>query len=256
MQSKLKQLKDNLEALAPGVVAVSGGLDSRVLAALAWGWGLDFTPVHLLGPHVPAAESQAALDWIRAQDKEPVVLRVNPLDIAQVAGNDKLRCYHCKRAMFAAVQSQAARLGRANVLEGTQASDAGAYRPGRQALAELGIHSPLADAGLTKPDLRSIARQRGMADPDQSARPCLLTRFEYGLHATTSLLERLGAAEAELAAAGLADFRIRIHADGRTVLQIQPGYAPDKSALLATLATHGFSSASILYTPTVSGYFD
>lgn len=88
------------------------------------------------------------------------------------------------------------------------------------------------------------------------ARPCLLTRFEYGLHADADLLRRLARAEAALAALGLIDFRIRIHADGRTVLQVAKDQPMDAAAAQQLLTDYGFKAVEIVASATVSGYFD
>ena len=96
--------------------------------------------------------------------------------------------------------------------DGTNASDLTVYRPGRKALTELGIHSPLAEAGIGKPDIRRIARTMGMAHPDQAARPCLLTRFPYGMMPDAETLSLIAEAEdwleAQPEARGL-KFRLR-----------------------------------------------
>lgn len=239
------------------LLALSGGLDSRVLAKVAWDAGLDVTAVHLRGPHVPAHESDAAIAWARAQGREPLVLRVNPLEHPAVAHNARDRCYHCKTLLFTAIRAEADRRGIAQVLDGTQADDLRGYRPGLRAIRELGVVSPLADAGLTKADVRALAREIGLSDPDQPSRPCLLTRLEYGCGVSAEVLTRLAAAEAELADLGLSDFRIRLHADGRVVLQLAATATPPPADHMVNVLTrHGFGQARILATPTVSGYFD
>ena len=266
---QLARLKDRLSALAPGVVAVSGGLDSRLLAHLAWKWNLPFAPVHLTGPHVAPTETAQAVDWIRRQGRDPILIAVDPLEVPAVRTTARDRCYHCKRLLFAAVGRAAASLGAATVIEGSHADDLRAHeagrRPGMTALRELGVHSPLADAGLTKAQLRLLARRTGLEQPDQPSRPCLLTRLDYGLTADPTVLAALARVEKRLAAMGFADFRLRLHADGRTVLQVAaegerpravPGAAPDLQQALELVRSHGFAAVELLLGPCVSGYFD
>lgn len=260
LAAKLDLLRQRLTALAPGVLALSGGLDSRSLAHLAWSWDLDFRAVHLSGPHISQAETTQARAWCAAQGKELEILQVDPLAHEGVCANEQDRCYHCKKEMFQTLLEHASGQGLLSVMEGSQASDLEIFRPGRQALAELGVHSPLAEAGLNKPELRAVARATGLSNPGQAARPCLLTRLEYGLRPTAELLKRLAAGEGELSALGLCDFRLRLHLDGRAVLQVsltEAGLAERLSrATGEILARHGFGHADLLVTGSVSGYFD
>ncbi|EMG38081.1 PP-loop superfamily ATP-utilizing enzyme [Desulfocurvibacter africanus PCS] len=260
LAAKLDLLRRRLTALSPGLLALSGGLDSRVLAHLAWSWELEFRAVHVRGPHVPPAETAYALAWAASLGKTLEILDVDPLAHEGVCVNDKTRCYHCKKAMFQSLGAWAERLGLSCMIEGSQASDATVYRPGRQALAELGIVSPMAEVDLSKPELRAIARSTGMADPEQAARPCLLTRLEYGLRPTQDMLAHLAACEAELAVMGLLDFRLRMHRDGRAVLQVsmtEAGLAERLARPISeALQRHGLGHAELLVTGSVSGYFD
>ena len=128
------------------------------------------------------------------------VLDLNPLDSPDVAGNTEQRCYHCKSRLFTAlreaVQTLSAEHGRHfHLCDGTNASDTHLYRPGLRALEELGILSPLAQSGLAKEDIRACAAASGMDAPHQQARPCLLTRYAYGLCPSLASLVALGQAE-------------------------------------------------------------
>ena len=123
-------------------------------------WGSSVAAVLLVGVLVVARF---------AHEAKPVV----PQQLAQ-AGRD--RCYVCKRAIFTALLAEAV----APLCDGSNASDTLVFRPGSRAIRELGVHTPLTDAGLTKPQIRTAATKLGLADPQQPARPCLLTRFDYG----------------------------------------------------------------------------
>ena len=190
-------------------IAYSGGLDSRFLAFAASNLGYHVVLLHVAGPHMAPSESEGAFKDARDMGLTVTVITANPLGITELTAAGKNRCYVCKRHVFTELLKHAAG-GR--LCDGTNASDLTVYRPGRKALTELGIHSPLAEAGIGKPDIRRIARTMGMAHPDQAARPCLLTRFPYGMMPDAGTLSLIAEAEdwleAQPEARGL-KFRLR-----------------------------------------------
>ena len=190
-------------------IAYSGGLDSRFLAFAASKLGYHVVLLHVAGPHMAPSESERAVKDARDMGLTVTVITANPLGITELAAAGKNRCYVCKRHVFTELLKHTAG-GR--LCDGTNASDLTVYRPGRKALTELGIHSPLAEAGIGKPDIRRIARTMGMAHPDQAARPCLLTRFPYGMMPDAGTLSLIAEAEdwleAQPEARGL-KFRLR-----------------------------------------------
>ena len=199
----LERLSELLHACSPMALAFSGGLDSRFLAQMAYRLapeGVRIRLFHIRGPHVQWAESADALTWAGARGFKLTLVSLNPLAIPEVRANDKFRCYHCKRFIFTTLReassSHPAFAGQAPVLcDGTNLSDWNDYRPGRRALEELDVRSPLAEAGLGKDDIRRLAARIGLDRPDQHARPCLLTRFAYGLPPTLEALAALETAE-------------------------------------------------------------
>lgn len=266
MNRVLRRKLDSLRALLPadasrgGLVAVSGGLDSRLLAHVLWAWELPFLAVHLAGPHVPMRDSARAATWLAAQQRPFEILEVDPLSRPEVLQNTRERCYACKGAMFRALVRMARERKLPVIVEGSHASDLHGFRPGLRALRELGVLSPWADAGLSKPELRELARDLGLADPDQPSRPCLFTRLDYGLPVTTRLLSKLSRTEEAIEDMGLRDFRLRLHSDGRAVVQIlesERGHARGHEAAIRELVRAAFATApKILYSASVSGYFD
>lgn len=190
-------------------IAYSGGLDSRFLAFAASKLGYHVVLLHVAGPHMAPSESEGAFKDARDMGLTVTVITANPLGFTELAAAGKNRCYVCKRHVFTELLKHATG-GR--LCDGTNASDLTVYRPGRKALTELGIHSPLAEAGIGKPDIRRIARTMGMAHPDQAARPCLLTRFPYGMMPDAGTLSLIAEAEdwleAQPEARGL-KFRLR-----------------------------------------------
>lgn len=220
IQARIEELRSRITALAPGLIALSGGVDSRLLTHLAALTGQRFEAVHFSGPHVPAAETALARSWCAEQGLPLHVLEIDPLAHPEVAANAPLRCYHCKYLLFSRARELARSRGLATLLDGSNASDQSAHRPGLQALAELDVRGPLAAAGVDKAMVRAISRELGLAGWDAPARPCLLTRFAYGLRPDAATLRRLAAAEAALAGLGFREFRLRVPRTGTMELHL------------------------------------
>lgn len=282
------QLKDLDDALRAGcstpsgegkgalAIAFSGGLDSRFLAFAARRIGYSVALFHVRGPHVSPRESAFAKKWAALHDLPLTSLFVDPLEDDRVAANDARRCYFCKKLLFEALLRAS---GALPLCDGTHASDAAGYRPGRMALRELGIHSPLERAGFKKDDIRRIGAEIGMDMPWQKARPCLLTRFPYGVRANACLLRALAEAEEQLAGLlnsytrnaglpceGAPDFRVRITAltaSGADVeIHIQEKSSVTRSEAFLKECRRLFHNMTALrlitvrHFKTLSGYFD
>ena len=256
-QQLLRKLGQHLESLAPFILAFSGGLDSRFIAHVAYLARLPFAAVHVEGPHVPAKQSELALNWLKKRGITGHRVQFNPLPILDVQANNKNRCYSCKKEMFLHICGLAQ--GRP-VLEGSNSSDLNKFRPGLRAIEELGIISPLAFNGLSKPQIISLATATGLDNPTQPSRPCLLTRFEYGMTPSEELLKKITATEEEISAAGFNDFRLRLHQQQPALLQIAWDEAmkmeQKRSQLEQILRWHGFADAEIQAEINLSGYFD
>ena len=239
----------------PLAVAFSGGLDSRFLCFALRRAGCDVLALHATGPHVPQAESEAARRWARAQGLPLLEVRHDPLSLPEVAVNSRERCYACKRVLMRRLREALAAAGGCRILcDGSNADDLTAFRPGQRAVREAGVLSPLALAGLRKQDLRDLGAAWGLDDPQQAARPCLLTRLAYGMGPEPALLARLAAAEADLAALpGLGDFRLRLTPEP----VLQAAVLPDglRPQMMQVMDAHGFGGAGIVE-GTVSGFFD
>jgi len=257
---KLKALRAGLRKLSPGAIAVSGGLDSRLLAHLAWDLDLDFTAVFFQGPHMTAAEAAACRVWLERRCRPFHVLDFDPLAIPALRANHRDRCYHCKLAAFVRAKSLCRELEITHLLEGSNATDLTAFRPGRRALVELGVHSPLADHGLSKEELRHIAWSLGLESPGQPSRACLMTRFEYGFEPDREHMIRIGRAEDNLTALGFAHFRLRALRGGLFTLQLgmteEQAWKQIGERGLACLRLEGIDYPTILWSKNVSGFFD
>ncbi|WP_051694139.1 hypothetical protein [Desulfohalovibrio reitneri] len=240
-------------------LAVSGGLDSRLLAWLLLGLRLPFTALHVRGPHVPPWESEGAVAWLAEHGVPFHVLDLDPLTLGPVRENARDRCYHCKRYLFAAMREKADSLGPPHLLDATNASDLGEYRPGLQALRELGVRSPLAELGIGKPDIRALAAQHGLSDPDQPSRACALTRFPYGHAIGRADLDLLLRAEYRVESLGVREFRLRLPAPGQVLLQL-PRHAECGESLLDRLRNeiqnvYGIVP-EIVFSERLSGFYD
>ena len=291
----LVRLLSGLPSLA---IAFSGGIDSRFLCHAALLCGCNVLAVHARGPHVPPEESKSALAWAEARGLPLLVVDFDPLPLPEVAVNSRQRCYACKKGLLAAMAGALALAGEAagnapagkavvdkaavgkghgaRVLsDGSNADDLKAFRPGLRALKEAGVVSPLAEAGLGKAAIRAAARAAGLDNPDQCARPCLLTRLAYGLTPQKDVLRRIAATESCLAAlqggvqggvqggalaseivmdCGLGDFRLRLVP--QPVLQVQFLPKALEVSVRRILAAHGFMDCKLLVGQGVSGFFD
>lgn len=262
-----------LKSLAPLAVAYSGGLDSRFLAhaARCAGVGDTLRLLHIAGSHVSPEESREAEEWAGGHGFDLTVIHVNPLDEPEVRAGSRERCYFCKRRLFTALIAALDGLPH-TLCDGGNASDLQAYRPGLRALRELGVRSPLAEAGMAKPDIRRVAAASGMDRPDQRARPCLLTRFAYGLAPTPEALASLADAEQAIARAlaggpfpQLPDFRLRLvraaplaaRLPFAAEVHVDTALEPDlRETIAEAVLAHGFPRPAFVIMETVSGHYD
>ncbi len=229
-----------LAALAPqGIcVAFSGGVDSAVVLAAAaeaatrtGGAPSRIHAVTLHSPlHSPAEPERAARAAAELGATHAVVALDGIPD--SIVDNPPERCYLCKRELFARLRAYADRHRLTALLDGTNADDLTVHRPGRRALAELAVRSPLAELGYGKADVRALARRMGLAAADSPAAPCLATRFPYGVRLTAQGMAAAARIEEAVKAAGIGILRARIHGD--TVrLEVEPS---DFSRILAARA--------------------
>lgn len=206
-------LRDFLRQHPKPALAFSGGVDSAYLLYAALACGCDVRPIYAQSAFQPAFERA---DAERLADQLGVKLTVVPLDVLAVEAvrsNPKDRCYHCKRAIFAALIEAARAAGCDAIMDGTNASDDAGDRPGMRALAELDVLSPLRRCGVTKAQVRELSRRAGLFTWNKPAYACLATRIPAGTPIAAADLERVEGAEAALFGLGFADFRVRLFHD-------------------------------------------
>jgi uncharacterized protein len=208
---KYRRLVALIAAEESAAVAFSGGVDSSFLCYAAFeALGKKAVAITVVSPMLPQAEIADAETVARTVGIEHLLLREEAID-EKVAANPKERCYFCKKIEFQAIIDAARARGIAAVLDGSNLDDLGDYRPGLRALAELGVRSPLRDAGMTKAEIRALSREFGLPTWDKPAFACLASRVPYGERIDAEKLGRIERAEEVLRGAGFRQFRVRAH---------------------------------------------
>jgi uncharacterized protein len=226
LERKYARLRRILEDMGRVLVAYSGGVDSTLLLKVAHdALGRGTAAVTAASVIHPAWETREAREIARGIGVSLRVLRVEPLEDRAFARNPPERCYHCKKRLFSRFLKIARSRGIPWVLDGSNADDAGDFRPGGRALAELGIRSPLKEAGLTKGEIRRLSRFLGLSTADKPALACLASRFPYGMKIDKESLERVGKAEDLLRKHGFGQVRVRHHGSVAR-LEVDPAMIP------------------------------
>ena len=214
LREKLEELRTALGKLDSLMVAYSGGTDSAYLAYEAHRMlGERMLAVIADSPSLPRAELSAALEFA-AQHGIPVhILQTRELEDPNYARNDGDRCFHCKDELFTQMEAARVKLGFAQIAYGRNLDDDGDLRPGQRAAAKHQALAPLAEAGLTKLDIRTLAHEAGLKVADKPASACLSSRIEYGRTVTAENLGQVERAEEAMHALGFLHVRVRHHGE-------------------------------------------
>lgn len=213
-QQKLLALRAALRSMQRLLVAYSGGIDSAFLAWVAH-QELRGNMLAVLADSASLARSQMqdAVAFAAEHGIPLAVMETREMERPEYLRNDKLRCFHCKDELFTVMQDYARQHDFETIAYGMNVDDRGDYRPGQIAAQQHGVAAPLLDAGLTKNDIRQLAREAGLRLWDKPASPCLSSRIEYGRAVTPEALAAIEAGEDALRELGFRECRVRHHGE-------------------------------------------
>jgi len=212
LYDKKKKLEDILTGLGSVAVAFSYGVDSTFLLKIAHGLlGNRAIAVTATFPAFSVGESKKAAQFCKKEGIEQIVVPFDQFSVPGFAENPKDRCYLCKHALFSMLIKEVKARGNFALIEGSNADDAGDYRPGMRAISELSVKSPLLEAGLTKAEIRKLSEELGLETAGKPSLACLATRFPYGERIDRSRLKMVDEAERLLFSLGFSQVRVRVH---------------------------------------------
>jgi uncharacterized protein len=214
LQNTLKQLKCHIEKMGSLAVAYSGGVDSTFLLKIAHDVLKDqVIAVTARSSTYPERELNEAAEFTRSTGIKHIVIQSEELEIEGFTSNPPNRCYLCKYELFSKIKEVAQKYNIKYIAEGSNIDDLGDYRPGMQAIKELGIISPLKDVRLGKDAIRKLSKQMGLPTWDKQSFACLASRFPYGEKITQEKLTMVDRAEQYLLDLGFKQVRVRHHGD-------------------------------------------
>jgi len=214
LAAKASLLTAKIQELGSVLIAYSGGADSAYLAYAAHqALGDKMLAVIADSPSLPRAELEAALKFTSDRGIPTHILRTSELEKPEYIRNDSQRCFYCKDELFTAMESARAELGFEHLAYGMNADDRSEFRPGQKAAELHRASAPLAAAGLTKAEIRTLAREAGLSVWDKPASACLSSRIEYGRAVTPENLMQVEQAEDALHRLGFLQVRVRHHGE-------------------------------------------
>lgn len=219
---KLSDLRKLLKSFGSAAIAFSGGVDSTFLLKVAHEeLGEKAVAVMVFSPLIPKKEALDAANFCKNENIRQFVLELDPLKIPGFKENPENRCYICKKEIFSKIRSLASENGIFTVCDGSNADDTGDYRPGMQAIRELGIKSPLLECGLTKNEIRILSKEMDLPCWNKPSAACLASRFVYGEEITEKKLKMVERAEDFLREKGFLQLRVRIHGENLARIEIE-----------------------------------
>lgn len=214
LSTKQNRLESSLRSLGRTLVAYSGGVDSAYLAWVARQvLGQDMLAVIADSPSLARTQLQDALAFAEEQYISCRVIQTAEMERPEYVRNDQQRCFHCKDELFEVMQKFAEKNAFQAIAYGVNVDDQSDFRPGQAAARQHRVAAPLLEAGLTKSEIRELARQAGLRIWDKPASACLSSRIEYGRAVTVEALSAIEQGEEALHALGFRQVRVRHHGE-------------------------------------------
>ena len=259
-QQKYNSLHQILKDLGKVVIAYSGGVDSTFLlkTALDTLGAPNVLACIAAGPALPETQYNQAIQMAKDMGVEVQTVQPNELVDPNYAANKADRCFHCKSHLFAILTDLAKKRNFNHIICGHNFDDKDDFRPGLRAAKAFGVSSPLAEAQLTKDDIRKLSRKLNLPTADVPASPCLASRISYGLQITEQRLRQIEQAEEFLKTLGLTEFRLRHH-DTVARIEVHPSdlhkitTEPARSKIVKKIKALGFKFVTVDLQPFRSG---
>jgi uncharacterized protein len=236
LREKEERLFAQLASLGRVIVAYSGGADS---AYLAWAaqrvLGANALAMTADSASLPESHKRDAEAFVRQFGIAHEYVETHEFDNPAYLRNDANRCFHCKDELFTRLEQVAGERGFAHIVYGVNLDDLGDYRPGQNAARQHRVAAPLADAGLTKAEIRELSRQAGLPTWDRPASACLSSRIPYGTAVTPENVKTVETGEEALKALGFRQFRVRFHGE---IVRIEIAREEMPRALTLEMAQH------------------
>lgn len=214
LEQKLARLRDILVGMQSVLVAYSGGIDSTLVLKVAHEQlGDRAVGITAVSPTFPSLELDTAKGMAKEIGARHEIVHTDQLAIPEFTQNDAARCFHCKNDLYQLLGAMRQERAAAYIIDGTNLDDLGDDRPGIAAARTWGVRSPLVEAGLSKAEIRSIAKNAGLSNWDKPAAACLSSRIPRGIMITRENLGRVEQAEAMLYGEGFRQYRVRDHGD-------------------------------------------